>query len=91
MTTPSLSQPDWRIWNHQDTSERGTMSDRWPPPGRLLAYLLIRLAVLGLFIVMISTGLLVQVVLVFMPFIVLWLGLAVVYRRTMRWTRGWWH
>jgi hypothetical protein len=66
------------------------MSDRWHVPRHLLVYLLIRLAALVLLIILISTGQLTELVVLFLPLIVFGLVWAVVYRRTVGRARRWW-
>ncbi|MGH8542066.1 MAG: hypothetical protein ACREX3_00115 [Gammaproteobacteria bacterium] len=66
------------------------MSDRWHVPRHLWAYLLIRLVALALLIILISTGELVELVVLFLPFIAMGLVWTLAYRRTVSRARRSW-
>lgn len=66
------------------------MSNRWHIPKHLLAYLLIRLAALVLLIILISTGQLTELVVLFIPVIAAGLVWAVAYRQARRRAHKWW-
>ncbi len=66
------------------------MSNRWHVPRHLLAYLLIRLAALVLLIILISTGQLTELVVLFLPLIAMGLLWAVAYRQASRRAHKWW-
>jgi len=66
------------------------MTDRWHVPRHLLAYLLIRLTALVLLIILISTGQLTELVVLFLPLIAMGLVWAVAYRQARRRVHKWW-
>jgi Flp pilus assembly protein TadB len=66
------------------------MTDRWHVPRHLLAYLFIRLTALVLLIILISTGQLTELVVLFLPLIAMGLVWALAYRQARRRVHKWW-